>query len=144
MLSPLCSGTLRWGLGEVLAGISSAPQETGVSWGQPQRPVLMQEPPGHVFSKETWMSVSQRSPCTLEQLGHSGKEPQGGPFSEPSAPILSLLLAAWPNEPLGDQQSNWKPFQSQARHHLIISNQRSGGNRPFSSTGNHSVLLCSS
>lgn len=57
----LPAGTLRWGLGEVLAATSSAPDETGVSWGQPQSPALMQEPPGHVFSEETWMSVSQRS-----------------------------------------------------------------------------------
>jgi len=39
--------------GRVLAGTRSAPEETGISWGQPQSPALMQEPPGHICSSET-------------------------------------------------------------------------------------------
>lgn len=79
--------------------------------------------------------------CTLEQLGLGAEEPQGGPCSEPSAPIPVVLLAAWANDLLGNQQTSWKPCQSLARHYLVISIQPSGGNSPFSSTDSHCAVV---
>lgn len=56
------------------------------------------------------LPVRQRGrSCTLEQLGLGAEEPQGGPCSKPSAAIPGLLLAAWANDLLGNQQTSWKP-----------------------------------
>lgn len=48
------------------------------------------------------------SPCTLGQLWHKPEAPQHGPCLEPSAAIPYFILAAWPSEVLGEQQSHWK------------------------------------
>lgn len=78
--------------------------------------------------------------CTLEQLGLGVEEPQGGPCSEPSAPSPVLLLAAWANDLLGNQQTSWKPWPGTTLLFLPSQVGETALFHPLTVT----VLLCSS
>lgn len=99
--------------GEVLAGISGALEGTGASWGQPQSPGLMQEPPGHICSSEVCQSGSGAAPAPWSSWGLELKNPRvaPAPSHQPPSQVCSLLpglMICWAiNRPVGNPVSAW-------------------------------------